>query len=197
MTTLDKPFLGFENFQDLMRQMFKYHQMQFSKLVNIALAMTFIILFIPFLEEWFWTPFWTLIVFAVVLLWDHITAVIANNHKLPAEKKPGYVTEKAKRFPLALVAYITMFVVLHLLAKVIAAFEMNNILNPEAFEYLAKFVYFLCLTINMLSATRHMASAGMLPKQVSDFMQRFIDVHKKRAQDQILDNEPNEAPKVD
>jgi hypothetical protein len=147
--------------------------------------MTLALLFIPFLEDYVWHPFWTIIVFVVVVLWDFVSAVAVNI------KSSKFVTSKAIKLPFTLAAYVLLFAILHSLSKVIEAFEMDTILNPVAFQFLAKSVYFLCFAINLLSALKHMSLLGLLPAQVSKFIEKFIDVHKNKLETTITDNTIN------
>jgi hypothetical protein len=154
--------------------MFKYKQVNLSKLLNYTTGMTLVLLFVPFLEKWIWSPFWTLIIFMMVVILDFITAVACSWN----EKK--FVTSKAIKVPFTLVAYFILFAILHSLEKVVGAFEMHNILNPEAFRFLAISTYFLCFAINLLSALKHMSKLGLVPKAVEKYISRFIDVHKNK-----------------
>lgn len=190
MTTHDNTFLGFTSVKDLIRQMFKYDQVNMPVLLNFATFMTLTLLFVPFLENYIWSPFWTLFVFVGVVMLDFITAVSAS------WKEKKFVTSKAIKVPFTLMAYIILFSILHSLGKVVEAFEMHHILNPIAFRFLAISVYFLCFAINLLSALKHMAKMGLIPKPVARFIEKFIDIQKNRIDKNVLDNE-GEDPKND
>jgi phage-related holin len=155
-----------------------------SKLLNYTTAMTLILLFVPFLEKWVWSPFWTLIIFMLVVLLDFITAVAASWN----EKK--FVTSKAIKVPFTLVAYFILFAILHSLGKIVEAFEMNNILNPVAFKFLAISTYFLCFAINLLSALKHMSKLGLIPHAVERYISKFIDVHKNKFDQELTKEVP-------
>ena len=159
--------------------MFKPEQMRLNNLFLFSMITTLVLLFVPFLEEYVWSPFWTIIVFLAVVLLDFITAVASSWR----ERK--FVTEKAIKVPFVICAYVVLFAVLHSLGRVIEAFNMGDMLNPIAFDYLAKSVYFLCFAINLTSALKHMANMGLLPKAVSTFIGKFIDIHKSRIDSQL------------
>jgi hypothetical protein len=188
-TTHDNHILGFKSFEDLLQQLFKYDQVKIGKLLNLATFMTLLLFFVPILEQYVWTPFWTLGLFYLVLTLDFITAIFASW----GEKK--FVTSKAMRFMVSAPAYFILFAILHLLGKVVAAFEMGDVLNPVAFRFLAITTFFLCLTINLLSALKHMSKLGLIPPAVAKFITKFIDVHKNKLET-ISDNGgvPTEAP---
>lgn len=186
--THDNTFMGFTSFTDLFQQMFKYNQVNMSKLLNLATFMTLILLFFPFLEQWVWTPFWTLIVFFGVVLLDFITAVASSWN----EKR--FVTSKAIKVPFTLISYFILFAVLHSLGKVVESFELGHILNPVAFRFLAISTYFLCFAINLLSALKHMAKLGLIPPAVARFIEKFIDIHKNKLDAQLDKEIPGEAP---
>ena len=185
-------FMGFKNASELICAMFKPRQINLKNIMILAMSFTLILNFIPVLEMWVWSPFWTLIVFYVVVIWDFISAFAANNKT----KKEGFVTQKAKKVPVVLMAYTMLFVVLHLMGKVVTAFEMDSLLNPTAFDYLAKGVYFLCFAINFLSAVKHMAILGLVPNAVAKVIEKFIDVHKNKIETVVTKTavEPTEAP---
>ena len=170
--------VGFNRFEDLLLQMFKTNQVK-SNTIYLALMMTLFLFFFPFFEKWVWSPAWTLIFFGAVVTLDFITAIAASNRGAKKKgKKTGFVTEKATRFVFVLAAYLILFAILHSLGKVIAALGIGEILNPIAFNYLAKFVFFLCFAINFVSALKHMSLMGLIPRQIAKFIEKFIDVHK-------------------
>jgi len=186
--------LGFQSWREIFKQMFKYHQMRLSLLINISIAMTLIFLTVPLLEEWLWSPLWTLFLLIAVIILDFISAVASN-----WEKDKGLKTEKAIKVPVTIAAYIILLAIMNSLGKAVTAFEMDEIFNPVAFDYMAKSVYFLCFSINFISALKHMSNLGLIPKPVAKFIERFIDTHKNRIEE-VIDNkiispqEPGEAP---
>ncbi len=66
--TNEKTLLGFTDGYDLLRTMFKYHQINLTKILNLAYIMTLILLFTPFLEKYIWSPFWTILFFYAVIM---------------------------------------------------------------------------------------------------------------------------------
>ena len=187
MTNADKTLLGFTDGYDLLRSMFKYHQINISKILNLAYIMTLILLFTPFLERYIWSPFWTILFFYAVILLDFITAVAASWD----EKK--FVTQKAIKVPVVIMAYTMLFIVLHSMSRVVEAFNLVSVLNPDAFRYLAITTYFLCFFINFLSAIKHMSKLGLIPNAVSKYIEKFIDVHKNKMDKGVDDmNKPDE-----
>ena len=184
----EKNILGFQTCNEVVCAMFRPKQVNLKNLILLSMGFILLTGMLPFLEKFVWSPFWTLIFFFFIVLWDFVSAVAVNH------KKEGFVTSKAKKVPIVLVAYTMLFATLHLMAPLIEAFNMHNILNPIAFQYLAKGVFFLCISINFLSALKHMSMLGLIPKQVAKFIEKFIDIHKKRL-DNIsnIENEENHA----
>ena len=181
MTNTEKTLLGFTDGYDLLRTMFKYHQINISKILNLAYVMTLVLLFTPFLEKYIWSPFWTILFFYAVIMLDFVTAVAASWD----EKK--FVTQKAIKVPVVVMAYTMLFIVLHSMSRVVEAFNLVSVLNPDAFRYLAITTYFLCLFINFLSAIKHMSKLGLIPTVVSKYIERFIDVHKNKMNSDVDD----------
>lgn len=181
-------FLGFTSVNDLLSQMFRYKQVNLPKLINLAVAMTILLFTIPALENYVWSPFWTLLVFFGVVILDFITAVASS------WDKRKFVTSKAIKVPFTILAYLLLFAILHLLSKVIIAFNADDILNPKAFRLLAISTYFLCFAINLLSALKHMSNMGLIPKQVAKFIERFIDIQKGKIDKEIDNNINQEKP---
>jgi hypothetical protein len=189
MTTLHQhSFMGFEGFGEIIEAMFKPHQLQLKNLIILAMTVTLLLNFVPVLEAWIWSPFWTLVVFYVVVVWDFISAVAANNKKTGE----GFITQKAKKVPIVIFSYTLLFIVLHLLGRVVEAMGVGDLLNPVAFDYLAKGVYFLCFFINFLSALKHMSMLGLLPASVTSFISKFIDIHKNKIEQGVV--QASEAP---
>jgi hypothetical protein len=190
MTHTEKSIFGFTSFTDLAKQMFKYDQVNLHKLLNLAIAMTLFLFFLPFLEQYIWSPFWTLGIFYAVLTLDFVTAVAASWD----ERK--FVTSKAIKFPFTAVSYFILFGILHSLGKAVEAFQLSDVLNPVAFRFLAISTYFLCFTINMLSSLKHMSKLGLIPRAVAKYIERFIDIHKNKLEEQaetiINPEKPNE-----
>jgi len=176
-----KWLLGFTDGYDLLRTMFKYHQINLTKILNLAYIMTLILLFTPFLEKYIWSPFWTILFFYAVIMLDFVTAVAASWD----EKK--FVTQKAIKVPVVVMAYTMLFIVLHSMSRVVEAFNLVSVLNPDAFRYLAITTYFLCLFINFLSAIKHMSKLGLIPTVVSKYIEKFIDVHKNKMNSDVDD----------
>ena len=181
MTNTEKTLLGFTDGYDLLRTMFKYHQINISKILNLAYVMTLVLLFTPFLEKYIWSPFWTILFFYAVIMLDFVTAVAASWD----EKK--FVTQKAIKVPVVVMAYTMLFIVLHSMSRVVEAFNLVSVLNPDSFRYLAITTYFLCLFINFLSAIKHMSKLGLIPTVVSKYIERFIDVHKNKMNSDVDD----------
>ena len=181
MTNAEKTLLGFTDGYDLLRTMFKYHQINISKILNLAYIMTLVLLFTPFLEKYIWSPFWTLLFFYAVIMLDFVTAVASSWE----ERK--FVTQKAIKVPVVIMAYTMLFLVLHSMSRVVEAFNLVSVLNPDAFRYLAITTYFLCVFINFLSALKHMSKLGLIPKAVSKYIERFIDVHKNKMNNDVDD----------
>lgn len=182
---------GISSFYDLCKSMFKLGQVKMARLINVSIAITMLLIFIPALEEWVWSPFWTLILLVGVITLDFISAVASNWGK---EK---FKTEKAAKVPIVIFCYILLLAILNSLGKVMESFEMDHIFNPIAFDYLAKSVYFLCFSINFLSALKHMSNLGLLPKQVSNYIAKFIDIQKNKMETAVvgeINNTPGEAP---
>jgi hypothetical protein len=73
------------------------------------------------------------------------------------------------------------------MARVVEAFNLVSVLNPDAFRYLAITTYFLCLFINFLSAIKHMSKLGLIPTVVSKYIEKFIDVHKNKMNSDVDD----------
>lgn len=182
-TSYEQNILGFTGCNEIVCAMFKPKQVNLKNIILITMGFLFITSMVPFLEKWIWSPFWTLIFFYFIVLWDFVSAIAVNH------KKEGFVTSKAKKVPIVLVAYTMLFASLHLLSAVIVAFNMQSMLNPDAFKYLAKGVFFLCVTINFLSALKHMSILGLIPKQVANFISRFIDVHKNKVTTTLMNPE--------
>lgn len=182
--------LGFKSFGDVFKQMFKYHQMNMSLLINTSIAMTLIFLTLPVLEKFIWSPFWTLFLLIGVIILDFISAVAANY-----KKDKGLKTEKAIKVPVTIAAYIILLAICNNLGRAIDEFGMAEVFNPVAFDYMAKAVYFLCFSINLISALKHMSNLGLIPKPVAKFIERFIDTHKNKIEETITSpEEPGEAP---
>ncbi len=152
-----------------------------TKILNLAYIMTLILLFTPFLEKYIWSPFWTILFFYAVIMLDFVTAVAASWD----EKK--FVTQKAIKVPVVVMAYTMLFIVLHSMSRVVEAFNLVSVLNPDAFRYLAITTYFLCLFINFLSAIKHMSKLGLIPTVVSKYIEKFIDVHKNKMNSDVDD----------
>ena len=184
-----KTTLGLKSPYDLFATMFKVTQVRMARIINLSILITMLLIFIPALEEWVWSPFWTLILLMGVIVLDFITAVAAN-----WEEK--FKTEKAIKVPIVMFSSVLLLAILNSLGKVMVAFEMNEIFNPVAFDYLAKSVYFLLFSINFLSALKHMSNLGILPKAVVKFVAKFIDIHKNKI-DVAIEGKvlsPTEAP---
>lgn len=174
--TQDNLFLGFSSIKDLFNQMFKYKQIKFFQLLLITLVMVLLLALLPKLETYIWSPFWTLSVFVAVILLDFVTAIACSWQ----EKK--FVTSKAIKVPFTLVSYLLLFSILHNFGNVVIAFKMNNFMPAPAFYWIAKGVYIHCFLINLLSSLKHMSKLGLINKQVSKYIELFIDIHKNSTQ---------------
>lgn len=186
-------FLGFSSFGDFFKTLFKTRMVGFHKILNFAFIMSIILLTVPWLEEWIWSPFWTLYVVIAVVVLDWITAIGANNYRLTKKEREGFVTLKAVKFVVTLLSYLVLLVVLKLLSKAIEAFNMDSIINPDVFSVFATTVWFLIVVINIASSVSHMERMKILPSFLSKFVRNFIDVQKQRITKEALEK-PTEAP---
>lgn len=180
-------FLGFLNLKDFFKSIFgeprKYY---LNNILLTALSINFIMT--TFIEQWVWTPAWTLLLFWGVLTLDFFCAVsvaMLNQKKalektLPPAKAVGlrgFSTEKATKFIVTLIVVTMVLMFLHLID--IAAVDMG--MDKSISVYMDKFsvvVYWVWLLFNFVSAIKHMTILGIVPEQIANFFIKYVDVQK-------------------
>lgn len=164
--------LGYTSPKDLLNTLFgSFKHYKMTTLLPIATA-TALLLQVPFIEQYVWKPFWTLVLLTAVLAIDFVLAVTSAKHK-----GESFKTEKATKFIVSLLAYWFTLAIAYNMAPLMAAMDVGG---DAVWAYFAKAYFFFVFFLNLASAMRHMSDLGYLPKKVAAFFIKYIDTHKGR-----------------
>jgi len=184
-TTEDFKLLGFSSFKDVLNALFgsrkKYH-------MKTILLFTFSFATLTkLLEAWVWSPAWTLIPFTAILVWDFAGALT-----VAIKDGEGWQTDKATKFVFSVFAYWMLLAISFNMGSLTSAFQIN-VISTQVFSTFAISLYFFCFFVNLSSALRHMVNLGLIKGKVADFVNKFIDVQKKKLEAKVttVDDEPN------
>lgn len=171
--------LGFKSFEDYFKTIFGDPRKVNLKIIII---MTAVLGFLTtFIEQWIWSPIWTLVLLTIIVCLDFVAAVSNNLNK------EGFITEKAIKLPFVLLSYWCFLAIAYNLPALNRDLGIDGI-GPEVFNIFSKSLYWLCLLINLQSLLRHSSALGLLPKPIANFFLRWIDQHKTRLQSESEDS---------
>lgn len=165
--------LGFRSFDDFVSSATGLSLRIFSLLdvlTAISLACTTII---SGVEMWIWSPFYSLVVYFIVLIADFSAGVAVGVKK----RHEGFLTAKAQRLPIIALAHLIILGIFFNLGRINHDLGIRD-LGSGIFDISARTVYFYILGVNLMSFFKNLALLGYLPKKVSDFLIRYIDTHK-------------------
>lgn len=176
--------LGFYSLGDYFKTLFGDPQKTNLKLVAI---MTLVLGFVTsFIEQWVWSPLWTLLLLTIVICLDFIAAVAKNLDK------EGFITNKAIKLPFVLLSYWVFLAIAYNLPALNKELGIEGI-GHDVFNIFSKSFYWLCLIINLQSLLHHASSLGLLPKPIANFVLKWIDRHKVVIEDKSLNSLSQEA----
>lgn len=141
----------------------------FFTMVGVILAFVDMYVFHP-KEQYF--------VLILFLIGDYITGV-AVGIKV---RKEGFSTRKGQRIIFLFLSYTFAMLGSHWLAKV-----------GEAYFFMPYLVFYYLTSVLVLSSFKNLAMLGLLPKNITSVLNKYVDAHK----DQVIDiiREANEASK--
>lgn len=149
--------------------------------------------FISFIEQWIWTPAWSLLLFSVVYILDFFAAVAVSikkrrkieedEHKHPLldddaffkDIREGISTRKALRAGLSLMASLIVIAIIFNLEKLIEPLGDSSM---TIFSTIAIGFFVYWVLINIVSTLKHLSILGVVPKGMVDFFIKYVDTHK-------------------
>jgi hypothetical protein len=123
------------------------------------------------MENWLWSPLWSLVFLFIVVVFDMITAI-----DLQIKLGDTFRTSKVLKTVVDFLFLLGFLGILHSMPKVNAIFGA-----PQADPFLKLFppaIYIYVLLNQLASAAKNAALAGRLKPPVSDFVIKYIDRHK-------------------
>lgn len=151
-----------------------------------AAIVTVLLSIVTFVEQWVWSPLWSLMGFTIILLVDFILSIIIEG---------AFNTKKGVKFVMSVVVAWVILGVAHNLPRLNAEFG-EGIIDAKVFSLFGTAVYLVWLLFNLLSIVKKSALLGLIPKPIASFLIRYIDRHKniiEQAQSKIDTNEQPES----
>lgn len=173
--------LGVKNLKELFFALYGEHLFKnYAPMLILTTIFLSGLTFISFIEDWVWSPFYSLMFFWVVILLDWVLAVFAS--------KTGLETNKSIKFGLSWWAYNITFAVAYIMPKILVDLGMSSIISPEQAKLASRAYFLFCLIVNLLSVVKHMSRLGLLPKKIIQFLDKYLDIHKN-AIEKTMSNE--------
>mgnify|MGYP006928181830 CR=1 FL=1 len=174
-------FLGFTSITDLFRAIFgDLTRYNMKTLLLFSLFLT-AVSFFEFIENWFWSPAWTILLFWAVFTLDFVSAStlsVQTRRKNPSsDEMEGFSTRKATRFVVSIICATGVLVIAFLISKAAQGFGMDDSM-VSYLEFFPVLAYWTWLSVSFISACRHLAELGVIPKPIANILIKYIDVHK-------------------
>jgi hypothetical protein len=168
--------LGFSSTQDFFKAVFGSPKK--TNMKNLILLSIFITLgIVPFIENWIWSPFWSLMLFTAVFTLDFVAAIFVAMQKKDDLVVEGFKTHKGLRFILSLGAAWVILAFAFNLQKLNAEWG-EDLLSSKVLNTFAIVMYLMWLLLNIASAVKHLSKLGLIPKPVAKFFIKYVDTHK-------------------
>lgn len=134
----------------------------FAAIITVFLSV------VSFVEQWIWSPLWSLLFFTVILSVDFLLSVIVDF------KKEGLNTAKGIKFLMSVVVAWVVLGVAHNLSKLNIEFGTKAI-NSSIFDGFSTVIYMAWLLFNLASIIRHASILGYMPKPIATFFLKYIN----------------------
>ena len=133
-----------------------------------AAVLTVLLSLVSFVEQWIWSPLWSLLGFTFILLVDFILSIIIDG---------AFNTKKGVKFVMSVVVAWVILGVAHNLPRLNAEFGAGMV-DAKVFALFGTVIYLVWLLFNLLSIVKKSALLGLIPKPIAAFLIRYIDKHK-------------------
>ena len=166
-------FFGFEGMKDLIQSI---SGSKFKALVILDLAGAFSIALasmVASIELWVWSPFYSLVIYFVVLVADFVSGVMVGVKK----RNEGFLTQKAQRLPVILIGHLILLGVFYNLGKINHDLGIQG-LNNVVFDGAARTAYFYVIGINLVSFIKNLVLLGALKGKAGEFLTKYVDTQK-------------------
>jgi len=148
---------------------------------------------VSFINEWVWSPAYTLAIYFILLGADFLSGV-AVGMKI---KKEGFLTAKGQRIFIIFPAHLIILGVLFNAGRINTDIGIKDI--PEGlFTGAARGFYFYVMGINLLSFAKNLALLGLMPPKAAEFLAKYVDKNKNildPEEDKLLDEVISEEDK--
>ena len=133
-----------------------------------AAILTILLSLVSFVEQWIWSPLWSLLGFTFILLVDFILSIIIDG---------SFNTKKGIKFVMSVVVAWVILGVAHNLPRLNAEFGAGMV-DAKVFALFGTVIYIVWLLFNLLSIVKKSALLGLIPKPIAVFLIKYIDKHK-------------------
>lgn len=149
-------------------------QFKVLALVNLLLSAEFALFSLTgFLEQWLWSPLYSLIIYLIVLTADFISGIFVGMKV----RNEGFLTQKGQRLPVILVCHLILLGVFFNLGKINDDLGVKGV-DDVVFNGIARAFYFYVITINLTSFIKNLVMLGYVKGAVADFFTKYIDKQK-------------------
>lgn len=134
---------------------------------------------VPFIEQWLWSPAWTLLVFGGVFIVDWATAIGVS-----FVRGGGFESKKLLITILKGIFFYFLFISLYVFNLVFAG--LFPTMEPiETMALLPKIMFLYAMVSTFLSSIKNAAILGIVDNATVAFIYKYIDVYKNQATDRL------------
>lgn len=178
-------FLGFKSISDLTASVIGT-KVKALALMDVLLALVATSLsIIPFIEQWIWSPAYSLVFYFIILIGDFISGLAVGVIK----RKEGFLTQKAQRLPIIMVCHLILLGVAYNLGRVNNDLGVASI-GVAIFDSAARVIYFYVIGVNFFSFIKNITLLGYLKGEIGTFIMKYIDKQKNILEDHESNNTP-------
>lgn len=125
------------------------------------------------INNWVWEPTWSIGIMLVVLLADFLTGTT-----LSLKNGEGFSTKKATAWGWSVLSTWVLLGIAHNMPRLNREFGFTEI--ETLIAYIPRALYLYILLIQLGSAIKNAALAGILKGAIADFALKYIDTYKKK-----------------
>lgn len=143
----------------------------FNLLLSIEVSM--LSLLVAWIENWVWSPMYTLVFYAIVLSADFLSGIMVG----VKVRHEGFLTQKAQRLPIILACHLVLLGLLYNAERINTDIGFADI-NPIFFSGIARGFYFYTIGVNLVSFVKNLVMLGYVKGAVAQFFEKNIDTQK-------------------
>lgn len=156
-----------------------------APVINLSIAIGAIVaLAVGFVENWIWSPFWSLF-----LMWVLISADFVSGVSVAFKRKEGFHSNKALKSVRTIISYTVILGFVFNFPKINTVFGTSDV--QGLIEKFPGYLYMIIFTYLFLSFVKNLVLLGLIKGVVGKWIYDYIDVYKNKESDKFFKNDNN------